>query len=68
MAIIWGWCTVWVANVLMGLVLSEMASAYPTAGGVFFWAGRLGGREWGPFSSWMVGFYCLLGGARRAAV
>jgi amino acid transporter len=28
-----------IGNLLIGLGLAELASAYPTAGGVFFWAG-----------------------------
>src|SRR4029077_5293632 len=27
--------------------MAELASAYPTAGGLYFWAHRLGGRGWG---------------------
>jgi amino acid transporter len=31
-------------NFLLGLVLAEICSAYPTSGGVYFWAHRLGGE------------------------
>jgi amino acid transporter len=46
-AIIWGWVLVTVMNLFVGLALSEMASAFPTAGGVFYWSGRMGGKRWG---------------------
>jgi amino acid transporter len=46
-AIIWGWILVTTMNLFVGLALSEMASAFPTAGGVFYWSGRMGGKRWG---------------------
>lgn len=45
--VVWGWCLVAAANVVVGLALAEIASAFPTAGGVYFWAGRMGGRRYG---------------------
>jgi amino acid transporter len=43
-SIVWGWVLVSTANFLLGLVLAEICSAYPTSGGVYFWAHRLGGE------------------------
>src|SRR3984885_3851156 len=37
--------------------MSELASAYPTAGGIYFWASRLGGAGWG----WFTGWFNLIG-------
>jgi amino acid transporter len=39
---IWGWCLVVSFNFMIGLILSEICSAYPTSGGVYYWAHKLG--------------------------
>ena len=37
----------------------QIAAALPTAGGIYYryWSYRLGGEEWGPFLSWMTGWW-----------
>eukprot|EP00879_Flechtneria_rotunda_P025633 GHRR01027262.1.p1 GENE.GHRR01027262.1~~GHRR01027262.1.p1 ORF type:complete len:104 (+),score=0.59 GHRR01027262.1:914-1225(+) len=48
-SIIWGWLLVCSFNFLLGLLLAEICSAYPTSWGVYFWSHRLGGEGgWGP--------------------
>jgi amino acid transporter len=37
--------------------MSELASAFPTAGGIYFWASKLGGAAWG----WFTGWFNLIG-------
>ena len=37
--------------------MSELVSAYPTAGGIYWWASKLGGPGWG----WFTGWFNLLG-------
>ena len=37
--------------------MSELASAFPTAGGIYYWASKLGGAGWG----WFTGWFNLLG-------
>ena len=37
--------------------MSELASAFPTAGGIYYWASRLGGAGWG----WFTGWFNLIG-------
>ena len=32
--------------------MSELVSAYPTAGGIYYWASTLGGPKWGWFTGW----------------
>ena len=39
--IVWGWLIVGGMTLVVGLGMAEIASAYPTAGGLYFWAGRL---------------------------
>ena len=42
---------------LVGFSMAELASAYPTAGGIYYWAYRLGGVRW----AWFTGWFNLLG-------
>jgi amino acid transporter len=37
--------------------MSELASAMPTSGGIYYWASKLGGPGWG----WFTGWFNLLG-------
>ena len=37
--------------------MSELVSAYPTAGGIYWWASKLGGPAWG----WFTGWFNLIG-------
>ena len=37
--------------------MSELASAYPTAGGPYWWAAKLGGPQW----SWFTGWFNVIG-------
>ena len=41
-----GWPVVSVFTLSIAASMAELASAYPTAGGLYFWAFRLGGRGW----------------------
>jgi len=55
---------------IVSLVLAEIAAAFPTAGGIYFWSYRLGGEEWGPFLAWMTawwnwaGWVCVVPGGK----
>lgn len=42
---------------ILSLSLAELAAALPTAGGIYYWSYNLGGREWGPFLSWMTAWW-----------
>src|SRR3954449_10244443 len=37
---------------LVAFSMAELASKYPTAGGLYYWASDLGGRTWGWFTGW----------------
>ncbi|HEX4187633.1 MAG TPA: amino acid permease, partial [Solirubrobacteraceae bacterium] len=37
--------------------MSELASAFPTAGGIYYWSSKLGGAAWG----WFTGWFNLIG-------
>jgi amino acid transporter len=44
----------------VGLSLAEICSAYPTAGGLYYWSARLARRR-APIWSWYTGWFNLLG-------
>jgi amino acid transporter len=51
-AITWGWLLVGLFSTVIALAMGEIASAFPTAGGLYYWASRLGGAGWGWFTGW----------------
>ena len=60
MAISIGWPVVGLFVVCVSLAMAEICSVYPTAGGLYFWAGRLARknkREW----AWVVGWFNFMG-------
>jgi amino acid permease (GABA permease) len=55
-----GWPLVGVFVLCVALAMAEVCSKYPTAGGLYFWAGRLAKRnkrQW----AWFVGWFNFLG-------
>jgi len=48
-----GWPIVSIFTLIIAASMAEIASAYPTAGGLYYWASRLGGRTWGWVTAWM---------------
>src|SRR6266536_6062143 len=56
-AITWGWLIVGVACTFVALAMGEIASTYPTAGGLYYWASKLGSPAWG----WFTGWFNLIG-------
>jgi len=55
-----GWPLVGIMVVIVGLAMAEVCSAYPTAGGLYYWSAKLGGAH-GPAWSWFTGWFNLLG-------
>src|SRR5438128_1213955 len=51
-AITWGWLIVGFFCIFVALALGEIASTYPTAGGLYFWSSKLGSPAWGWFTGW----------------
>jgi amino acid transporter len=43
--------------VIVALGMAELASAFPTAGGLYYWASKLGSPVWG----WYTGWFNLIG-------
>ena len=48
-----GWPLVSIFTMIIAASMAEIASAYPTAGGLYFWASKLGGVGWGWWTAWM---------------
>ncbi len=58
--ITWGWLLVGGLTLIVGLGMAEVCSAYPTAGGLYYWSAKLAksnGAAW----SWFTGWFNLLG-------
>lgn len=52
-AIAWGWPIISVFILVIGLCMSELVSAYPTSGGIYWWASKLGGVKAGYYTGWL---------------
>ena len=52
-AIAWGWPIVAAFILVIGLCMSELVSAYPTSGGIYWWASKLGGVKAGYYTGWL---------------
>src|SRR5215213_9998371 len=52
-AISWGWPIVAAFILVIGLTMSELVSAYPTSGGIYWWASKMGGARAGFFAGWL---------------
>jgi amino acid transporter len=51
-AITWGWLLVGLMSTIISLAMAEIASVFPTAGGLYFWSSKLGSPAWGWFTGW----------------
>src|SRR5580704_11163576 len=52
-AIAWGWPIVAAFILVIGLCMSELVSAFPTSGGIYWWASKLGGPKAGYYTGWL---------------
>lgn len=64
-----GWPVVSLFVMIIAASMAELASAYPTAGGLYFWSHRLGGRKWAWTTAWfnMIGQITITSGINIAA-
>ncbi|KAJ3074787.1 hypothetical protein HDU98_010280 [Podochytrium sp. JEL0797] len=58
---VWGWVVVAFFTMMVGLSLAEICSAFPTSGGLYYWSARLSRPEHKAFTSWMTGWFNILG-------
>jgi len=58
-----GWIVGCVISGLFALAMAQIASAFPTAGGLYHWASILGNRFWGWLTAWLnlLGLITVLG-------
>lgn len=61
-AIAWGWPIIAAFVLIIGLCLAELVSAYPTSGGIYWWAAKLGGAKAGFYTGWLnlIGLVAIL--------
>ena len=52
-----GWPLICLLVLTVALSMSELTSAFPTAGGPYWWAAKLGGAGW----SWFTGWFNIIG-------
>jgi amino acid transporter len=64
-----GWPIISVLILCVAFSMSELASAMPTAGGIYYWASKLGGPGWGWFTGWfnLLGLVCVVASVDYAA-
>ena len=51
-AISWGWPVLSILILIIAFCMAEVLSSMPTAGGIYYWAAKLGGPGWGWFTGW----------------
>src|SRR5215218_4364824 len=68
-AISWAWPIISGFILLVALSMAELVSAYPTAGGIYWWASELGGKAWGWFTGWfnLIGLIAIVASVDYAA-
>lgn len=55
-----GWLIVGLMALFVGMSMGEICSAYPTAGGLYFWSAKLA-RKNGAMWSWFTGWFNFIG-------
>src|SRR4051794_21228547 len=61
-SISWSWPIISVFILIIGFTMSELVSAYPPSGGIYWWASKLGGPRAGFYTGWLnlVGLVAIL--------
>ena len=68
-AVLIGWPLITVFVLAIAASMSEIASAYPTAGGLYYWASRMKNKNWGWWTAWLnlIGQFAIVAGINYAA-
>ena len=68
-AVLLGWPLVTVFVLLIAASMAEIASAYPTAGGLYYWASKMKNNDWGWWTAWLnlIGQFAIVAGINWAA-
>jgi amino acid transporter len=56
-----GWLFVGLMSLLVALAMAEVCSAYPTAGGLYYWAAKMAPPQHAAVASWFTGWFNLVG-------
>src|SRR5512146_3552805 len=64
-----GWPLVSVFVLAIAASMAELASAYPTAGGLYYWASKMKNKDWGWWTAWLnlIGQFAIVAGIGYAA-
>jgi len=64
-----GWPLVTIFVLAIAASMAEVASAYPTAGGLYYWASRMKNKNWGWWTAWLnlIGQFAIVAGINYAA-
>jgi amino acid transporter len=64
-----GWPIISILILAVAFSMSELASAMPTAGGIYYWSSKLGGPGWGWFTGWfnLIGLVAVVASVDYAA-
>jgi amino acid transporter len=59
--IAWSWPIIAGFILIIGLCMSELVSAFPTSGGIYWWASKLGGAKAGYYTGWLnhIGLFAI---------
>ncbi len=68
-AVLIGWPLVTVFVLAIAASMGEIASAYPTAGGLYYWASKMKNKNWGWWTAWLnlIGQFAIVAGINYAA-
>jgi len=68
-AVMIGWPLITVFVLAIAASMGEIASAYPTAGGLYYWASRMKNKEWGWWTAWLnlIGQFAIVAGINYSA-
>jgi amino acid transporter len=68
-AVMIGWPLITVFVLCIAAAMAEIASAYPTAGGLYYWASRMKNKDWGWWTAWLnlIGQFAIVAGINFAA-
>jgi amino acid transporter len=64
-----GWPLVTIFVLAIAASMAEIASAYPTAGGLYYWASKMKNKDWGWWTAWfnLIGQFAIVAGIDFAA-
>ncbi|MGA3058165.1 MAG: amino acid permease [Candidatus Limnocylindrales bacterium] len=64
-----GWPLVSLFTLMIAAAMAEIASVYPTAGGLYYWSSRIKNKDWGWWTAWfnLAGQVAIVAGIDYAA-